>query len=434
MKIADIPVVFLSYDEPWADAFFADLLSKAPGAKRVHGVKGLDACHKAAAEEAGERWFITVDADTKVDPSFFAASIPDENLNDNCRVEWASRNVVNGLAYGNGSLKCWPRDLVQRMRTHEATPKGVVSVDHDIGKGSASNKDAYGIQLPEIHSRTYPAETPFHAFRCGFREGVRLSTPRDSTLRGKGFLAHLSTWHANRIRIWCSVGAQARNGDWLIYGARLGLIMNQLGEWDRTRINDFDWFEAFWDDILTPRFGIEEGGDDQSDVVCDPIALREEIFGLGERIVSELGVDVSETSPEVSDFLQGCIQESRSPTVVDTIGNMYLKGLGVEQNYTQAHQYFSVGCALNLAASYNNLARMYQKGQGVETNNEKAIQNYEIAVALENEFAPYHLAALLVETQEPDTELMARIEGLQQLSIERGFTPPRKIGFRKSVK
>ena len=43
MRVAEIPIVFLSYDEPWADEFFADLIGKAPWAKRVHGVKGLDA-------------------------------------------------------------------------------------------------------------------------------------------------------------------------------------------------------------------------------------------------------------------------------------------------------------------------------------------------------------------------------------------------------
>ena len=43
-------VVFLSYDEPNAEENYQHLLSIRPKAKRVHGVKGSDAAHKACAE------------------------------------------------------------------------------------------------------------------------------------------------------------------------------------------------------------------------------------------------------------------------------------------------------------------------------------------------------------------------------------------------
>ena len=44
MRGANIP-----HDEPNAEKNYADLLKKVPWAKRVHGVKGSDAAHKAAA-------------------------------------------------------------------------------------------------------------------------------------------------------------------------------------------------------------------------------------------------------------------------------------------------------------------------------------------------------------------------------------------------
>ena len=50
MKIVEFDIVFLSYDEPNAELHYADLCGKAPWAKRVHGVKGSDHAHKAAAE------------------------------------------------------------------------------------------------------------------------------------------------------------------------------------------------------------------------------------------------------------------------------------------------------------------------------------------------------------------------------------------------
>jgi len=71
MKVIEHDIVFISYDEPNADLNYADLLTKAPWAKRIHGVKGSDAAHKAAAELSDTDWLITVDGDNIVDTSFF---------------------------------------------------------------------------------------------------------------------------------------------------------------------------------------------------------------------------------------------------------------------------------------------------------------------------------------------------------------------------
>ena len=67
MKTLELDIVFLSYDEPNADQHYADLCNKVPWAKRVHGVKGSDAAHKAAANLSETDWVITVDADNIVD-------------------------------------------------------------------------------------------------------------------------------------------------------------------------------------------------------------------------------------------------------------------------------------------------------------------------------------------------------------------------------
>ena len=55
LKLKDLPVVFLSYDEPNADENFQYLLDNHPNAEnvhRVHGVKGFDAAHKEAGRVA----------------------------------------------------------------------------------------------------------------------------------------------------------------------------------------------------------------------------------------------------------------------------------------------------------------------------------------------------------------------------------------------
>ena len=61
--LTQFDLFFLSYDEPNAEENWADLLDKAPWAKRVHGVKGFDAAHRECARQSETPWFITVDAD-----------------------------------------------------------------------------------------------------------------------------------------------------------------------------------------------------------------------------------------------------------------------------------------------------------------------------------------------------------------------------------
>ena len=70
MKIIDYDIIYLSFDEPNAEKNYADLCSKVPWAKRVHGVEGSDAAHKACAEISETDRFITVDGDNIVDQKF----------------------------------------------------------------------------------------------------------------------------------------------------------------------------------------------------------------------------------------------------------------------------------------------------------------------------------------------------------------------------
>ena len=60
-QMSDFDVFYISFDEPKCEENWADLLNKAPWAKRVHGVKGFDAAHKACAEKSETDRFITID-------------------------------------------------------------------------------------------------------------------------------------------------------------------------------------------------------------------------------------------------------------------------------------------------------------------------------------------------------------------------------------
>ena len=121
VNVPDCDVVYLSYDEPNAEKNYADLLTKVPWAKRIHGVEGSDAAHKACAKISETQRFITVDGDNLVQPEFINQSvtfIPGTDLTRKV-ISWAGYNSINGLMYGNGGIKCWDRDAVLDMKTHE---------------------------------------------------------------------------------------------------------------------------------------------------------------------------------------------------------------------------------------------------------------------------------------------------------------------------
>ena len=46
------------------------------------------------------------------------ADLSDYDLTDKV-ISWTAKNSINGLMYGNGGIKCWPKQKVLSMRTHE---------------------------------------------------------------------------------------------------------------------------------------------------------------------------------------------------------------------------------------------------------------------------------------------------------------------------
>ena len=121
LNIAELDCIFISYDEPNAEKNWADLSNKCMWAKRVHGVKGSDSAHKACAALSDTEYFVTVDADNIIDPSFLRLEINlDElGLTSDHVFSWCGRINVNGLMYGNGGLKMWTKKFVNEMKTHE---------------------------------------------------------------------------------------------------------------------------------------------------------------------------------------------------------------------------------------------------------------------------------------------------------------------------
>ena len=238
MRIVEFDIIFLSYDEPNADLHYADLCNKAPWAKRVHGVKGSDAAHKAAAELSETDWFITVDADNIVHPEFFDLDL---DMSDPAIqvYGWCGRNNINGLRYGNGGLKIWKKEFVLNMRTHEAS-------ESDRGQVDFCWEDGYR-NFPTVYSDSIINGSPFQAWRAGFREGVKM-TLLDGVRVPSQEIQERIWWHnIHRLRMWSTVGAHEENGIYAIAGARLGTWMTNCTDWNYVDVRDFEILKNIYD-------------------------------------------------------------------------------------------------------------------------------------------------------------------------------------------
>lgn len=247
IDIADLDVIFLTYDEPKKEEFWVKIQNMVPWAKRVDGVQGSDAAHKAAAQESDTERFILIDGDNIPDAAFFNKQIVLDDSNRDCVFRWKARNEVNGLMYGNGGISCWTRDFVMNMRTHEA------STGNDETDVEFCFDPKYWA-MAGCYSTTYPNGTPFQAWRAGFREGVKMCLNRGSRPTLQQFGDAIARRNMDNLTIWHNVGMDAANGEWAIYGARMGTYMTMCTDWDFKEVQDFTKLAALWDQYKSSGF------------------------------------------------------------------------------------------------------------------------------------------------------------------------------------
>jgi len=234
IDIADLDVIYLSYDEPQKEEFWVRIKNMVPWAVRVDGVKGSDAAHKAAADASETDRFILIDGDNLPDLDFFNLTLDFKDADyEKAVFRWRARNHINGLMYGNGGISCWTKDFIYNMKTHEAS---VGSDDTDV----EFCFDPLYWAMHDCYSTTYPNGSKFHAWRAGFREGVKmcLNQGKKPTIGEfkdsvhKRNMAHLSIWH--------NIGSDEEYGSWAILGARMGTHMTMLTDWNYKEVQWFD--------------------------------------------------------------------------------------------------------------------------------------------------------------------------------------------------
>ena len=242
IDVADLDCIYLSYDEPRKEETWIKIQNMVPWAKRVDGVKGSDAAHKAAAAASSTDRFVLIDGDNIPDPEFFNLQLTLDDTNKNCVFRWKARNTINGLQYGNGGLSCWTKEFVYAMRTHENTDG---TEANDVEFCFYPNYWA----MHDCYSTTYPNATPFQAWRAGFREGVKMCLNRGRRPTLQEFEDKVVSRNYDHLCIWQTVGADVENGFWSIYGARLGTWMTMLNNWDYRDVQDFDKLVVLWEEF-----------------------------------------------------------------------------------------------------------------------------------------------------------------------------------------
>ena len=195
---------------------------------------------------------------------------------------WNAKNILNGLVYGNGGLKCWPTEYTKTINTHEAAT---------VGEGMEFCWKLNYIQLNDTFSEVHQTASPFQAFRAGFREGVKMSLDQGVRVKPDEFIQKIWYGNYNRLQTWCNIGSDVENGLWAIYGARLGCQMAVLSDWDTNQISDFEWFKDFFYNEVAPEFeGFGEKLCRYTKLEWDSTMLHKRICSLGR----ELNEDINE--------------------------------------------------------------------------------------------------------------------------------------------
>jgi len=223
----DFDVVFISYNEPNAEANWYRVLELFPNAKRVKNVKGIFEAHKRAAEIATTDMFYVVDGDAELVDNWQFDYKP--NVFDlDCVHLWTSINPINDLEYGWGGVKLFPRKLLLDAETWK------VDLTTGLGKLKYINK---------VSNVTSFNSDEFGTWRSAFRECAKLS----SSLY-QGTTTYPET--EERLRIWTTVGKDRRYGEYALHGAALGKQygLDHFNNLDALKlINNYEWMKNEFD-------------------------------------------------------------------------------------------------------------------------------------------------------------------------------------------
>jgi hypothetical protein len=214
-------IIFISYNEVYAEENFAKLKERFPLVKRVSNVQGIHNAHIAAAKRSFTKMFWVVDADAIILDSFdFKYQIPGDWELETVHV-WRSRNPVNNLEYGYGGVKLLPKKLTLAMDTSSIDMTTNISKNFKV--------------MDEVSNITAFNTDEYSTWRSAFRECAKLAVIADTEAN-------------ERLDIWCNV-AQGDYAEFAIKGACAGRSYGEKNASNPealSKINDFTWLQDQW--------------------------------------------------------------------------------------------------------------------------------------------------------------------------------------------
>jgi len=192
-------IVFISYDEPDADANWAILHERFPRALRVHGVAGMERALEAAADTAKTPWYYAVFAKTRLYEKFDFSFVPDYMQQPKHYI-FNARNTVNGLEYGHMGIIMYNS---QGIRTINRA--GEFGLDYTMSFPNES--------IPLLSCYGSFDQSPYHTWRTAFREAGKLAYFESVTPTVDG---------TYRLDVWCNK-ATGPYAEWCLKGAQDGV-------------------------------------------------------------------------------------------------------------------------------------------------------------------------------------------------------------------
>jgi radical SAM protein with 4Fe4S-binding SPASM domain len=180
LDIAQLDVVFISYDEPNAEENWQRVLEKAPHAKRVDGVTGIFEAHKVAAKLAKTDMFYVVDGDAYLVDEWQFDYQP-EIFDRDCAYVWHSKNPINDLEYGYGGVKLFPRRAFNKIKVWKTLDLLTTIVPKLKVIDKVSNITAFNTD-------------EFATWRSAFRETIKLCQTIAQDPNNTQAIDRLSAW------------------------------------------------------------------------------------------------------------------------------------------------------------------------------------------------------------------------------------------------
>ena len=170
-------IVFLSYDEPSAEAYWKALKEKYPRAKRLQGVKGRTQAYHAAATMSETAYFFAVFPTIELDDEFNFTFQPDR-MKHACHYIFHAKNPVTGLEYGHRAVILYNKHLC--LSTIHPSLDFTLSQPHTV--------------VPQLCGTSHFNQTPEISWRVAFREVIKLCEMKP-TVESKF-----------RLKKWCELG------------------------------------------------------------------------------------------------------------------------------------------------------------------------------------------------------------------------------------